>query len=148
MKSMWSRKFWKHRIQNSVVPKTKIVWPRIDCFGSLIRQWSHMLLLSITFTCFEFIPHKNKSWVWGQSRNMDTYIYFTLSKTLSQLDSFVSLTLILIAFALVLSSSQQVIQSSQQNYVHCYYELGIFASLQYSKLCMVIKITSQIHMFS
>ena len=43
-KSTWSGKFWKNRIQNSLVPETKIVklQNKISSFGNLFGQNSHV----------------------------------------------------------------------------------------------------------
>ena len=82
-----SRKFYKNRVQNSLVPEAKILRRKnkSSSFGNLIGQNSHVPVLSTTSTRFEFVACKNKSFVWSRSRNMDTYVYSTLAETTSSL---------------------------------------------------------------
>ena len=78
--STWSRKFWKNRIQDSLVFETKTVrrQNKLNSFGNLIGQCTHVPVVSTTSTRFEFVPCKNESYVWSRSRDMDSCIYFTV----------------------------------------------------------------------
>ena len=58
-------------------------------------------MLSTMSVCFEFVPWKNKSCVWSQSRDMDSYIFHAFRNNFL----FCSVNLSLTAFTLTLSFS-------------------------------------------
>ena len=70
-RSTCSRKFWKNRIQDSLVPEKKIVSRQneFDSFGNLTGQNSHVSILLTTSARFEFVPRQNKFCVWSRSRD-------------------------------------------------------------------------------
>ena len=119
-RSTGSRKFWQNRIQDSLLPETKIVrrQNKINSFGNLFGQKSHVPMLSTTSARFEFVLRKNKSCVWGRSRDIVTYTFHLFRNNLLFLLSLsLSLTLSLTAFALTLSFSalpQRATHSSRQ----------------------------------
>ena len=120
----------------------------------MIGRNSHASLRSTTSAHFDFVPRQKKilrlelvTW------HVYLHIFYTFESS----------------FSLTLNSSQRATHCSrelnasetqpkngrtynQQKYIHCHNEIGIFATLQYSKLCKIIshKIIShiQIHMFS
>ena len=84
MKSTWSRKFWKNRIQDALVSETKIVrrQNKLNSFGNLIGKSSQAPVFETTSTRFEFVSRKSKSYVWNRSRDWGP-IYFTFFESLS-----------------------------------------------------------------
>ena len=129
---------------------------KLNSFENLIGQSSHMPVLSSMPTNFEFVPCKNKSCIWSCSCDMVTDIYSKPLKALTWLLSVWWLSLLHACIASDISpctdrdNSQHGRTYSQQNHVYYHHEIGIFATLQNSKLCMDVKITShiQIRMFS
>ena len=73
---MAGRKFWKNKIQDSLIPETYIVkrQNKLKSLGNLIGQNSHIPVQSTTSVGFEFISRKDKLCVLSRPRDMIAYI--------------------------------------------------------------------------
>ena len=70
-----SRNFLRNWIQNSLVTETNRLKNKLNNFGNLIGQNSHVPVRSTTSAHFEFVPRKNKPCIWSRSQDMDNYIF-------------------------------------------------------------------------
>ena len=104
---------------------------KLNSFGNLIGQSSHVPLLATTYVHFEFVQRKNKSCIRYRSRDLVIYIDYTFESSFS-----------LTPFQRAPHTQHQA--RSQQKYINFYNEIVIFATLQYSKLCKYIKIVLHI----
>ena len=145
MRSMWSRKFWKNRIEDSLVLETKIsrYQNKLNSFEKLIGQCCHMMVLLTTSVCSELIPRKNKSCIWSQLHDMDTYIFYAFSIFPNERPT---------APDNSTGSNTQPEKLgdtySQQNYVHSHIEISTSTTFQYTVLSMDVDVASQIPIFS
>ena len=116
----------------------------VDSFRKLNRVVT-CRALSTTSALFDSVPHKNKSCVWSQSRDMVTYIPSCHSLVLKQPQT--SFRYVQIETT---PNMGEHTASKNTSITIKILKMGIFATLSCSGLCMNVKIAShiQIHTFS